>query len=192
MLPKAKIAFFVAAFSLAACESPAGRSRSRDTRADEGRSHDESRTVLAPTRAARADEGRSLDENRTVLAPTRAEVAPGESLAGCEKRFAKRNFCAKLAWVQSPRVNQEAKATLTFSTAEGSVYSEVGADSIKLFLAMKAHGHGAPPVELFEDRPGEIAVENMIFTMPGAWQIHVQILDDRKAVVDEAVWEIVL
>ena len=40
---------------------------------------------------------------------------------------------------------------------------------------MPAHGHGSPEVEAVEEAPGVYVAEDVLFHMPGVWDLHVHV-----------------
>ena len=110
---------------------------------------------------------------------TRSEGPKKTTSATCEHLFKEKKLCGVLTWESTAKINEYAQAKLTFS-------------DLKVFLWMPAHGHGSSPVEVFK-KDGFFSIEDILFTMPGAWEVHVQVLDETtQKVVDDVSWPVVL
>jgi len=59
-------------------------------------------------------------------------------------------------------------------------------DPVDLVLWMPAMGHGSSPVQVNKLDVGTYEALNVLFVMPGLWEMKFQITDD-KGVVDEVV-----
>ena len=173
-----KGAFFLALGMLLGCESPLLRSSPR-TNAENGASTREAT-------GARLGGTSPSSEDAFDNASSRSTTGTKEAL-----RFRTRDLSVTLEWIETPRVNAESRATLRFFKTDGTPDESVHAETVSVMLYMKAHGHGAPAVEVFEDKAGELTVESMIFTMPGTWQIHVALANSGEP-PDEIVWDVVL
>ena len=152
--------------------------------------------LLRSSPRANAENGTSTGARLGATSPSSKDASDDPS-SGSTKgtqgalRFRTRDLSVALEWIEAPRVNAESRALLKFFKTDGTPDESVRAETVSVMLYMKAHGHGAPAVEVFEDRAGELTVESMIFTMPGAWQIHVALANSGEP-PDEIVWDVVL
>ncbi|WP_081653487.1 FixH family protein [Bacteriovorax sp. DB6_IX] len=63
--------------------------------------------------------------------------------------------------------------------------------SLHLKLWMPDHGHGSFPIEITKVQDGVYKADKIFFTMPGYWDLHLQ-LKDGESVVEEVLWPITL
>jgi len=64
-------------------------------------------------------------------------------------------------------------------------------NTLFLKLWMPDHGHGSFPIELTRVQEGVYKAEKLFFTMPGYWDLHIQ-LKDGDSIVEEVLWAIEL
>lgn len=64
-------------------------------------------------------------------------------------------------------------------------------NTLSLMLWMPDHGHGSFPIELVRISEGIYKASKVFFTMPGHWDLHIQ-LKDEDIVVEEVLWSITL
>ncbi len=113
----------------------------------------------------------------------------------CELAFPKQNLCASLTWEHMPTDDETGDFTLRFwSPTEGTVNGPFvsPAQSVGAMLWMPSMGHGSSPLHISPAVdasgaaiPGIFHVTGAYFSMPGHWQIRVQLKQDRQ-VVEEA------
>jgi hypothetical protein len=63
--------------------------------------------------------------------------------------------------------------------------------TLHLMLWMPDHGHGSFPIELTKTSSGVYKADKVFFTMPGYWDLHLQLKDGDK-VIEEVLWPITL
>ena len=98
-----------------------------------------------------------------------------------EIAFPKSQVCSKLTWITGPSINQFNTATIQLS--ETSL-------KLKVFpwMVMEGgHEHGSRPVIINEVTPGDYLIEKIYFMggMQGSWFLKLQLLNDKKEVVEE-------
>lgn len=121
--------------------------------------------------------------------------APVEKARDCELDFAKAGFCASWSWDHRPGDDETGSAVLRFwKKGEGSPFGPYadpeGTVAVKLW--MPAMGHGSSPVTVTPQVdaagsriPGVFTASQIYFSMPGAWEIRVQ-LKNGTQVIDQA------
>lgn len=125
--------------------------------------------------------------------------APVEKARDCELDFSKAGFCASWSWDQRPGDDHgdevTGSAVLRFwKKGEGSPFGPYmdpeGTVAVKLW--MPAMGHGSSPVTVRPQSdaagsriPGVFTASRIFFSMPGEWEIRVQ-LKNGTQIVDQA------
>jgi hypothetical protein len=127
---------------------------------------------------------------------TAAPASPGDrgdrhdrAAADCQIELAQSGLCASITWDTAPSTQGDSQATLRFwdaasATAAGPYRDVDGEVAVKLF--MPSMGHGSQKVNVAAQGGGVYALSNVIFSMPGDWEVRVQIKQDGK-IVDQGV-----
>ncbi|RZA07636.1 MAG: hypothetical protein EOP11_07140 [Proteobacteria bacterium] len=97
-----------------------------------------------------------------------AQPALAETLS-----FANGSSTADVQWSQGPRNLEESTLLLSWKNAAGELSAAPGIFKVVPF--MPAMGHGSSPTKLEPIASGTYRVSKIFFTMPGAWEIRVQV-----------------
>jgi len=126
----------------------------------------------------------------------RATDPQSAQTGNCPLQFVVSGYCASLTWQSTPSDQGSASFTLKFWKAEQESPQGPYADptgSVYTKLWMPSMGHGSSPVTLTHSQdssgnqvPGVFQGSDVYFIMPGAWDVHVQILNGAQ-VSEEAV-----
>lgn len=133
--------------------------------------------------------------SRVASDPTRSgqHGVSGHLPPVCQKAFSKKNICGALTWENAPSTREDLEATLRLYTLQGEVLDTIKKESLRIVPFMAAHGHGShKKVEIADIADGEFTLTRIVLSMPGEWQIKVQIVDDQGNVTDEAVWLVIV
>lgn len=113
-------------------------------------------------------------------------------LADCSLKFAKSGLCFSWKWNKKP-VNDE-PASLILKTYRPNVHdgTVIPVDTQPaVVLWMPAMGHGSAPTKINRLDVGTYQVDNVIFLMPGKWQLKFQ-LKEGAAVQDETIVDVTI
>lgn len=105
----------------------------------------------------------------------------------CELFLNQKRLCVSFNWLTQPDTQNFGSFEFKFfaqETPDTSVSPTGGVVSVLLW--MPSMGHGSSPVTLEKIKDGEYKATQVFFIMPGSWEIHIQIKND-KTVVDEVV-----
>lgn len=98
-----------------------------------------------------------------------------------EISFPKSHVCSKLTWLNTPSFDQY-----------NSVTVQLGETDLKLkvfpwMVMMGGHEHGSRPVTMNEVSPRDYLIEKIYFMggMQGSWYLRLQLINDKKEVVEE-------
>ena len=115
----------------------------------------------------------------------------------CPLEFKKYGYCAELVWDQSRvRSNSLNSMSLHFwkKTSGAKPLGNFNLDpsirpQVWLWMDMSEGGHGSSPVRVTQSTQsgGEFAVDEVVFSMRGKWQIHVDLVESSRSAVDSAL-----
>ncbi len=137
---------------------------------------------------------RNLEQSLEIRTPDSLPNSEPQ-LADCTLAFPKQNLCASLTWEKMPTDDETGTFTLRFwdpsvGTVNGPYVSP--AQSVSAMLWMPSMGHGSSPIHVSPELdasgaaiPGIFNATGAYFSMPGHWQMRVQLKQDRQ-VVEEA------
>jgi len=113
-----------------------------------------------------------------------AQVEPLDQIR-CDVQF-KNNICAEINWTYGPFFDKYSSAVLLLNQAR----------QIKVipWMVMDKHEHGSRPVKLITLNPTEFKIDEMFFMggMTGRWFLKIQLLDNKKNVIDEARYPVAI
>ncbi len=113
-----------------------------------------------------------------------------EALADCALKFNKAGLCFTWKWEQKP-VNDEAGSFIMKvfrpNAHDGTVVAVDVTPAVVLW--MPDMGHGSAPTKITRLDIGTYRVDNVVFIMPGKWQIKFQ-LKEGTVVKDESIVEL--
>ena len=110
-----------------------------------------------------------------------------DSTAPCALWLEGSKLCASITWVTTPGEESDGELLLRFWNPERAteagpfVDPELGTPFVQLW--MPSMGHGSSPTRIAKQGPGEYRVTRVYFSMPGDWDIRVQLR--RGSVVAE-------
>jgi len=129
--------------------------------------------------------------NAVVNATTKPQLS-----TDCPLSFPLSNYCASLTWLNTPTFEGENSFTIHFWDAKsGSSHGPYSDPPHSVFtkLWMPSMGHGSSKITLARSAdssgvaiPGVFLGTDVYFTMPGAWDVHIQLKDGSK-IVEEAL-----
>lgn len=92
-------------------------------------------------------------------------------------------------WIIPPVVSNESRLLLNFFNDQAQLIDFDG--NLKVYLWMPSMGHGSFPVSIERIGRGVYQITDIFFTMPGDWDIHIEVEKDGIK-VDEYIWSLVL
>jgi hypothetical protein len=109
-------------------------------------------------------------------------------LGSCPLAFPNHHLCAELTWNESPADDRENSFKLQFWNESDGVVSDLPAGlTVGVQPWMPAMGHGVSmPVKVSHDSTGTYSATNLFFTMPGDWEVRIQIKQGTK-VLEQSV-----
>lgn len=114
-------------------------------------------------------------------------VRSGSPSSTCKLQFKKSALCVSLAFDRNPQVGEDSSFVLKF-WKPGAERTYVDPPStLHVFLWMPSMGHGSAKVKIEHPETGTFDVTNVYFTMPGVWDVHIQLIDNNQKVLDEVV-----
>jgi hypothetical protein len=140
----------------------------------------------------------------TTFLFTFPSFAKSPGLKGCDLEFKKTKYCGKIEWIIPPKsvemVTEKDKSEFILNIipekASSKQFNSNYNVSVKLF--MPSMGHGSHPTQVIQevDQAGNkiqdrYRVKNVYFTMPGDWEIRVDLKRDGK-IIDSAISSFVL
>lgn len=115
--------------------------------------------------------------------------SPTPNEAACPLEFPQAGLCASWTWVILPTEEEEGRAFLQFwnkATGTEAGSGEAPADTVYVKLYMPSMGHGSAPTTVSNGpRVGMYDVSRISFSMPGEWEVKVQLRRERE-VIEEA------
>ena len=99
-----------------------------------------------------------------------------------EVSFAKTNLCAKISWITAPAFNQYTSAAISLNEN-----TDLKLNVIPWMVMSGGHEHGSRPVVITSSSPTDYLIEKIYFMggMKGEWYLKMQLLNDKKEVVEE-------
>ena len=108
----------------------------------------------------------------------------------CPLRLKKAQMCLAYQWLQPLKTRAPLSLELRFAGPLNDGEKAVPVEPIDkpyVFLLMPSMGHGSPMQPRIEKSgPGTYRVHNLLFSMPGEWEIHFQ-LRQGAMIVDEVL-----
>lgn len=100
-----------------------------------------------------------------------------------EISFSQNNVCAKVEWQNTPVFNQYTSVTVALKNNKN--YS---LNVIPWMVMAAGHEHGSRPVVITTISPDDYLIEKIYFMggMKGDWFLKLQLLNDKKEVVEES------
>lgn len=118
---------------------------------------------------------------------------PSEKLTNCTLRFSNSGWCVLWTWEQKPIQKKAGQFILKIMRPnlldETPVYVEAE-DNIAVVLFMPKMNHGSRPTKVTKLDVGTYRISNVVFIMPGEWEIKFQ-LKQNGAVIDEAIFPLI-
>lgn len=98
-----------------------------------------------------------------------------------EIAFPKNQVCSKLTWITGPSFNQFNSATVQLSE------TNLKLNVIPWMVMTGSHEHGSRPVTINAISPSDYLIEKIYFMggMQGNWFLKLQLINDKKEVVEE-------
>lgn len=99
-----------------------------------------------------------------------------------EIAFSQNNICAEVQWQTTPVFNQYTSATITLKNNQTYTLNV-----IPWMVMAQGHEHGSRPVTITNVSPNDYLIEKIYFMggMKGEWFLRLQLLNDKKQVVEE-------
>lgn len=167
---------------------------------------------LATLFSCRSPLAHHIDESDLPDPVAQAAVPAGQ----CDLAFTAQNLCARMEWTRKPVVGSddgeplpEFRIRLFERRADGTEGAPVnfpaagqsGFVAVKLW--MPGMGHGSSPVKVAQEtetdgegtaRPltGRYLAREVYFSMPGHWEIWLQLKDGNKSVIEQHAWNVQL
>lgn len=105
----------------------------------------------------------------------------------CELFLPQQRFCVSFKWLTQPDTQTFGNFEFKFFAQERpDLFISPSGGDVSVLLWMPSMGHGSSPVTVEKTADGEYKASKVFFIMPGSWEIHIQIKND-KTVVDEVV-----
>lgn len=98
-----------------------------------------------------------------------------------EINFVKNNICARVDWVKGPSINEFNTVVVNLSDDKDLTLN------VLPWMVMMGHEHGSRPVAIKAVTPRDYLIEKIYFMggMNGQWYLKLQLLNDKKEVVEE-------
>ena len=98
-----------------------------------------------------------------------------------EINFVKNNICARVDWVKGPSINEFNTVVVNLSEDKDLTLNVIP------WMVMMGHEHGSRPVAIKAVTPRDYLIEKIYFMggMNGQWYLKLQLLNDKKEVVEE-------
>ena len=112
-----------------------------------------------------------------------------KATADCSFKFSQSGLCLSWQWRRQPTNMKPGVIDFrVYSLDPSDQFPQLVDvnDPVDLVLWMPAMGHGSSPVQVNKLDVGTYEALNVLFVMPGLWEMKFQITDD-KGVVDEVV-----
>jgi hypothetical protein len=107
----------------------------------------------------------------------------------CPLLFKKEKLCAELHWdkepkaVEMPTEKDKAAFTIQFKStvksASGTFENADPTHDVSVGIFMPEMDHGSMPVKITHSDKGVYKIEDVYFTMTGAWEINVKLVDAK-------------
>lgn len=85
-------------------------------------------------------------------------------------------------WLTNQNTSEEAKAIVILS--QNGTNSDHLDYSLNAYIWMKSMGHGSSPITITKIAPGIYKLEEIYFSMPGDWQLHLTLNRNNTTVED--------
>lgn len=106
-----------------------------------------------------------------------------ETLAmNCDLRMPSSGTCVDLTWDKMQTDSEYGEMTLKFYSKENPVVFIDPAATPFVQLFMPSMGHGSSPTQVQKISVGIYKVTNVYFSMPGNWDIRIQLKDGSKVI----------
>lgn len=98
-----------------------------------------------------------------------------------EINFVKNNICARVDWVKGPSINEFNTVVVNLTEDKDLTLNVIP------WMVMMGHEHGSRPVTIKAVTPRDYLIEKIYFMggMNGQWYLKLQLLNDKKEVVEE-------
>ena len=98
-----------------------------------------------------------------------------------EINFVKNNICARVDWVKGPSINEFNTVVVNLSEDKDLTLNVIP------WMVMMGHEHGSRPVAIKAVTPRDYLIEKIYFMggMNGQWYLKLQLLNDKKEVIEE-------
>lgn len=130
-----------------------------------------------------------FNHRQAAPASSAATGAISSANAACPIVFPKAGLCASLEWMKKPTEDQTGSLGLRFWNSTGASASgpyRAPAQKVAVKLWMASMGHGSSPVSVQPTTtPGVFEATGVYFSMPGDWEIWVQ-LKNGNEIVEQA------
>ncbi len=125
--------------------------------------------------------------------PTSQETTqqPSPSKAECTIIFPKLDLCLSWSWEKKP-MSKDEKGVLVFKTYKLNSDQTAKPMDLKrlprvdLWMQMGSHGHGSSPTQTIRTDIGVYKTSDVVFNMPGSWQLYFRVFSEAGDPIDEA------
>jgi hypothetical protein len=102
--------------------------------------------------------------------------------ASCELRFTTNGLCVDLVWDKMQTDSEYGIITLKFYAKENPTVFVDPTNTPFVQLFMPSMGHGSSPTHVQKTSVGIYQVTNVFFSMPGNWDLRVQLKEGSKVI----------
>lgn len=105
-----------------------------------------------------------------------------------EIKFEKNNICAEVNWIKGPSLNEFNSVSVNLSENKNLTLNVIP------WMVMAHHEHGSRPVITTAISPTDYLIEKIYFMggMQGQWYLKLQLLNDKKEIIEEVRSPIIL
>lgn len=89
-------------------------------------------------------------------------------------------------WLSGINTSEEGRVLIILT--KNNTLSDLSDYTISPYLWMESMGHGSSPIKIIRVADGIFELSEIYFSMPGDWQLHLQLLKNNEA-IDEVVFK---
>jgi len=108
----------------------------------------------------------------------------------CALLFSENTLCAFWKWEEGPKQGEN-RLRLFFSNHESHQPTSLS-QNLNVEIWMPGMGHGSLPTHVTSVRSGEYLIENIFFSMPGEWEIRIQLLNYDGSIAEQNSFKLVI
>lgn len=111
------------------------------------------------------------------------ELNPNAEIKSCPHKLSTSGKCISLDWEVLPTEEDFGQFLIKIwrpNLADESELLEEVKDDVSVFLWMPSMNHGSSPVTVKQEDIGTYRVSDVFFTMPGEWEIHIQLKNNNE------------